>query len=228
MVVEKLFAVIVLFVLSLTGGTLGVAGCGVVGDFERRVSERVVWQMDNYPESRLVDIYKNFFQDRFGPGHMIADSASAGAYLRSELLKVKGRSQVNLAEVTGWRGDYVRVDLSVITEGLVSYQVFFEAFMESARGIRLPLAGKPEGESAKDSADKSIDDWEKEWKRIEKIAKDSYPDIPDFQKDSRFLDSLLNTGKYVVHHSDTYSKSYDPHYRLFRKDVFETRLKPSL
>lgn len=205
-----------------------VAGCGVGGDFERRVSERVVWQMDNYPESRLVDIYKNFFQDRFGPGHMIADSASAGAYLRSELLTVKGRSQVNLAEVTGWRGDYVRVDLSVITEGLVSYQVFFEAFMESARGIRLPLAGKPAGESAKDSADKGIDDWKKEWKRIEKIAKELYPDIPDFQKDSGFLDSLLNAGKYVVHHSDAYSKLYDPHYRLFRKDVFETRLKPLL
>lgn len=220
MVAGKLFAVIVLFVLSLTGGTLGVAGCGVGGDFERRVSERVAWQMDNYPESRLVDIYKNFFQDRFGPGHMIADSASAGAYLRSELLTVKGRSQVNLAEVTGWRGDYVRVDLSVITEGLVSYQVFFDAFMESAQGILLPLAGKP--------ADKSIDDWEKEWKRIEKIAKDLYPDIPDFQKDSRFLDSLLSTGKYVVHHSDVYSKLYDPHYRLFRKDVFETRLKPLL
>ena len=40
-------------------------------DFRERVVTCVRWQMDNYPESRLIDLYKNFFQDKFGPGHMI-------------------------------------------------------------------------------------------------------------------------------------------------------------
>ena len=232
---------VVRIALILTGVAVSFGGCAGDGDFERRVSERVVWQMDNYPESRLRDLYKNFFQDRFGPGHMIADSASAGAYLRRELLMVKGPSQVNLTEVTGWRGDYVRIDLWVIKEGLVSYQAFLEAFMESAQGVRLPQDEKSAEVGAEETAEVGVEgqvvkqaedpeegwekEWKKEWKRIEKIAKNHYPDMPDFQKDSRFLDSLLIAGKYVVHHSDAYSKSYDPHYRLFRRSVYENRLK---
>ncbi len=216
----NLFVSVVSSAIVLMGVAVSFTGCADGENFEKRVSERVVWQMNNYPESRLRDIYKNFFQDRFGPGHMIPDSASAGAYLRSELLKVEGRSQAKLAEVTGWRGDYVRVDLSAIKEGLVSYQVFFEAFMESAQEVRMPQKEK--------SAEVSAEDWKKEWNRIEKIVKKLYPDIQDFQKDSRFLDSLLNTGKYVVHHSEAYTNEYDPHYRLFSKSVYDNLLRQLL
>lgn len=192
---------------------IGVAtGCVEGKNFEKRVSERVVWQMSNYPESQLVDIYKNFFHDKFGPGHMIPDSASAGAYIRRELQSVIGPSQVNRAEVTGWEGNFVRVDLAVLKEGLISYQVFIEAFMESAQG------GVPP----------AVDEWRGEWRRIERIVKRLYPDIPEFEKDSRFLDSLMVAGKYVVHHSQAYSNEYNPHYRLFKKTVYETRLQPLL
>ena len=45
-------------------------------------------QMTDYPESTLKDIYKNFFQDAFGPGHLMSDAEDAEkrmeAYLRSE------------------------------------------------------------------------------------------------------------------------------------------------
>ena len=54
--------------------------------FERAVREAVTRQMAAYPQSTLKDLYKNFFQDRFGPGHIIADTA-AGSYLRWELFE---------------------------------------------------------------------------------------------------------------------------------------------
>ena len=45
-------------------------------------------QMADYPESTLKDIYKNFFQDAFGPGHLMSGDADAEErmkeYLRRE------------------------------------------------------------------------------------------------------------------------------------------------
>jgi hypothetical protein len=143
---------------------------------------------------------------------MIADSAAAGAYLRMELQSVTGPSQVSRAEVTGWEGNFVRVDLVVLKDGVVDYSTFMEAFMESAQGVQMP----------------SVEEWRVEWRKIERVIRSLYPELPDIDKDSKFLDSLLAKGKYVVHHSEIYSQQYDPHYRLFRKEVYETRLQPLL
>ena len=41
------------------------------GNFQERVEKAARWQMENYPKSRLLDLYKNFFQDKFGPGHIV-------------------------------------------------------------------------------------------------------------------------------------------------------------
>ncbi len=170
-------------------------------DFRERVAESVRWQMKNYPESRLIDLYKNFFQDKFGPGHIIADTASAGAYLRRELAEVNGKSQHEYVEVTGWEGNYVRVDLAVIKDNIISYDLFFDAFIKSASLAKAP----------------SVDDWQREWREIESIIKQLFPDIPYIKEDSKALETLLSQGKYVVHHSSEYADKYRPHYRLISR-----------
>ena len=43
-------------------------------DFEEAVRVAVSRQMQKYPKSTLKDLYKNFFQDKFGPGHIIGDT----------------------------------------------------------------------------------------------------------------------------------------------------------
>lgn len=58
---------------------------GTDRSFSKAVREAVNRQMKAYPKSTLADLYKNFFQDKFGPGHIIADTSSAGRYLRKEL-----------------------------------------------------------------------------------------------------------------------------------------------
>ena len=52
---------------------------------ENEIKKSVKFQMRNYPESTLQDIYKNFFQDAFGPGHLIEDAEASLNYLQIEL-----------------------------------------------------------------------------------------------------------------------------------------------
>ena len=63
----------------------------------RAAVERMIAQ---YPHSTLQDIYKSFFQDRFGPGHLVADTAKAIGYLRAELDEAK-ETGIMLYEPTG-------------------------------------------------------------------------------------------------------------------------------
>lgn len=179
-------------------------------DFREKVEMAVRWQMDNYPESRLQDLYKNFFQDKFGPGHIVADTSSAGKYIRMELNSVTVKSQKEYAEITGWEGKFVRVDLVVVKNGLVNYKIFADAFFESAAATTLP----------------SLGEWVPEWRKIEKIVKELYPNLPGFDADSRKLEEILAGGHYVVHHSREYESAYKPHYRLISRKIFNSKLAP--
>lgn len=188
-------------------------GAVMLGQSLEAVERVVKWQLENYPESRLTDLYKNFFQDKFGPGHMVADTASAGAYIRRELAlmrsesggKVVGLTQREVAEITGWEGKFVRVDMAVIDMGIISYKIFSDAFFESSRSHILPDVKK----------------WANEWFLIEKIIKDIAPQINGFEEDSALLRKLLGNGEYVVHHSREYSEAYRPHYRLIKRKIWE-------
>ena len=193
---------------------LVTGGGGMMLGQQRQEVERVVkWQLENYPESRLTDLYKNFFQDKFGPGHMVADTASAGAYIRRELAlmrsesggKVVGLTQREVAEITGWEGKFVRVDMAVIDMGIISYKIFSDAFFESSRSHILP----------------DVKEWANEWFLIEKIIKDIAPQINGFEEDSELLRKLLGKGAYVIHHSREYSEAYRPHYRLIKREIWE-------
>ncbi|MHC1690724.1 MAG: hypothetical protein AB9833_07810 [Bacteroidales bacterium] len=179
-------------------------------NFQEKVEKAAKWQMENYPKSRLLDLYKNFFQDKFGPGHIVADTASAGAYIRRELTVVKGKSQVNYVETTGWEGKFVRVDMALLKDNIVSYPAFFDAFIKSTGEAEFP----------------GIEQWSAEWNKIESIVRQLYPQIPNANEDSASIDKLLRSGNYAIHHSEEYSKAYDPHYRLVSRKIYENSLKP--
>ena len=84
-------------------------------DKESAIRSAVEHQMEIYPCSTLMDIYKNFFQDSFGPGHIISDTASAGRYLREELNSADSFSGVAY-EPTGYLVNFYRVNLSVMKD----------------------------------------------------------------------------------------------------------------
>jgi hypothetical protein len=178
---------------------------------KKQVRLAVSRQMQQYPASTLQDIYKNFFQDRFGPGHIVADTARAGAYLREELKQVT-RVDEPMYEASAERAAHYRVSLAAIKSGLVSYEVFFSAFIRSVTA----LPGV------------DVSDWAKEWASIEKIIRSMSLDLPNYEEDARAIEALLTQGYYAVHHSKAYNLHYQPHYRLIEKKIFEKEILPFL
>lgn len=177
----------------------------------KQVRFAVARQMEQYPASTLQDIYKNFFQDRFGPGHIVSDTARAGAYLRQELSQVKNVN-VPLYEASAERAAYYRVSLAAIKSGAISYEVFFSAFIRSVTA--LPAI--------------EVEDWAMEWKKIEKIIRSMKLNLPHYEEDAKAIEDLLAQGHYAVHHSKSYNLHYEPHYRLIEKSIFEKEILPLL
>lgn len=90
-------------------------------------------QMKNFPESTLQDLYKFFFQDYFGPGHIVSDSVAARNYLIWELKKMGDDSAVLLYESTGYKNNFVRVSLDVVRDSIVPFDVYLSAFLRSEK-----------------------------------------------------------------------------------------------
>lgn len=179
--------------------------------FNEAVRNAVVRQMKAYPKSTLKDLYKNFFQDKFGPGHIISDTTSAGNYLRRELASYS-EIEGDIAEPTGWEGNFYRVNLSVIKEGKIPYQTYFDAFIRSVQGIQ-PVA---------------VSDWKKEWRAIELIIRSMNLSLPGYADDRKEIEERLGRGEYVGHHSKVFEETYSPHYRIISKQIFEKELQPML
>ena len=185
--------------------------CSQVAVNKRQVRAAVTQQMQQYPASTLQDIYKNFFQDRFGPGHIVTDTARAGAYLRQELALVQDLD-VPLYEACAERKTYYRVSLAAISSGAVSYELFFSAFIRSVNA--LPSI--------------NVADWAKEWQEIESIIRAMSLHLPHYEEDVQAIEKLLSQGYYAVHHSEAYRLAYKPHYRLIERTIFEKEILPLL
>lgn len=174
-------------------------------------------QLRDFPESRAQDFYKSFCQDNLGPEHLIPDPAAAAHYLKEELRTYQEDLDSARYDVpvlmyypVGDQGNYVRVDLSVILDGLIGEEAFLDAFVRSAN----------EGKKAPES------EWVKKWQGVAQILRKDHPDIPELEKDLGTLDSLMAEGHYIMRHSDAFRDAYHPHYRIIARDIFDTELRP--
>ena len=163
-------------------------------------------QLKTYPESRLLDLYKSFFQDRFGPGHIIRDRESARDYILSELTGADTLTGPG-TEPCGWEGNYVRVNLSVVADGLLTADELTDALMASAKEVK------------EEDIERWKEEWKEEWKEIVVIIEKYYPDIPKIEEDKTKIDELLASGQYAYHHSAVYNAAYHPHYRIIAKGL---------
>lgn len=176
---------------------------------ERLIYNAVKQQMTSYPKSTLKDLYKSFFQDSFGPGHLINDTASAGNYLRRELLQCTKNNHA-LYEPTGYLGNYYRVNLTLLINKTIPYEIFFDAFVKSANHAP-PM---------------TLEEWKKEWSLIDKIICEMKLKLRHYQKDRKEIFLLLEQNQYVLHHSTRFKKTYYPHYRIIEKTIFEKSILP--
>ncbi|MDR1878793.1 MAG: MBL fold metallo-hydrolase, partial [Bacteroidales bacterium] len=101
------------------------------------VEQAIRRQLTKYPEARLQDIYKNCFQDYFGPEHLLKDTVAADRYLQQELALCSPCTG-NWIEPAGWEGNFCRVDLCILKENKIAYQDFLNAFIASANQTTPP------------------------------------------------------------------------------------------
>ena len=93
-------------------------------------------QLQNYPKSRLLDIYKSCFQNYMGAEHLVSDRQMVTAYLDEEL------NTTSLDDLMPWyyepcgiEGNYVRVSLRTVKEGIIQENLLLDAFIRSANNL---------------------------------------------------------------------------------------------
>lgn len=166
-------------------------------------------QLATYPESNLQDIYKSFYQEHFGPGHIISDTTSARRYLMKELSEMGGTLSPYY-EPTGSQGEYVRVCLSAVADSLITAEQLLDALIRSANSWQEPNVS-----------------WLEKWGAIVSVIQVNKIIIEGFETDLPLLTEAARNNQ-AVHHSLRYNEAYHPHYRIVERSIFELELKPSL
>lgn len=190
------------------------AGCTTKGVGPDKGDREALKQyLEAYPEAHLQDIYKSCFQNVFGVAHLISDTQACVAYIESEMEELNSDDRgYSLYEYTLPDSHYVRVDLHAVAEELVPRDLLVELLMESA-ATPAPM---------------TQEEWVARWRELKAAADALDPRPEGYEKEAAEIDSLLAEGRYVWHHSRHYNEVYHPHYRLIRRDLFESRILPLL
>lgn len=195
-----------LITLAITAMCL--VGCATNTE-NKRIEEAVNTLIGKYPEATLQDIYKSFYQERFGPGHMIPNVENARNYLMSETEQATENTGTYY-EPTGSEGKYVRIYLNAVSDGKISAEQLLDAFVESANHV------EPRN-----------DKWADEWNEIVGVIEEK--NIPvTMSEELKQLLKECSEKEEAVHHSETYEKAYRPHYRIVEHNIFEKNLKAML
>jgi hypothetical protein len=191
---------------------LGLCGtCTNKADKEReqKIEVALTQQLQKYPQSNLQDIYKNFYQDRFGSEHIVneADTQSMRLYIESEITTFVPNT-LPLAEALGWEHNFVRINTRSVSQNLITSAQLAVAFIESATYT----------DSLKTAQ------WVQEWQQIVSIIEKKQLPIKNFEKDKTLIDSLLQINpKVAMHHSADYRQAYAPHYRIVAMPILKQK-----
>ena len=175
------------------------------------IEEFVHRQLQTYPQSRLLDLYKSCFQDYMGAEHLVSDRQGVKAYLDEEL------NTTTLNDLMPWNyepcgidSNYYRVSIRTIKENVISENMLLNAFIRSANTPKRL----------------SVEEWSKRWHVIIGTIDQMQLGLPYYQQDKAFIDSILSVGRYAISHSPEYREAYHPHYRIVECGIFERELKP--
>ena len=171
---------------------------------KKSIEASVEEQYAAYPEMHLQDFYKNFFQDRFGPGHLISNREAALAAINEELAQADTIG-CQTTELCGWRHNYVRISLSAVRDSLITAEQLADALMASAKAV----------------SDEDLRQWKEEWGLILSIIEQKHLDLPDFDREKQVIQQALAAGEYVFHHSKAFNRAYHPHYRLISVEQYK-------
>lgn len=164
-----------------------------------------------YPAMGLTDDYKLMHQSVFGPKHLLSkpNKNQLVHYLERELTEMTIDLHHEVLEYIG--NDFYRVYLHAINLNLISKEALIDAFYQS---MIMDLGSETE---LFKKMDESLH-----------ILKAFLKDEELMQEEHTFDESMndLKLNKYpAIHHSDSYKKKYQPHYRVIHKSYLEPLLK---
>ena len=166
--------------------------------------EVVDYLVNTYPRAQLVDIYKSFYQDNFGPGHILGDTVSAKRYYLYELGDTTNWGGPEF-EFTGEGKNFVRLNMDLIRRGIIPAEVYFEAFQNSLGRVEKP----------------TDDFWISEWSQIDSIIKVKDYHFINEENDRKYIEEKLASRNFPIHHSDNFNNNYNFHYRIISLPEFE-------
>ena len=153
-----------------------------------------------HPEAQLIDYYKLFFQDAFGPEHIITDRVLVRNFLQNELDKAYIFEESDYQNIS-YINEFYRVNLNVINKGMISFNDFLDIFLKSAE-----LKNKM-----------SHNEWMESWKNIEQQILIMEIPLENIEQQAAELWKIIES-KQLVRHSDIYRTAYSPHYRLINAE----------
>ena len=151
---------------------------------DNEIMQAVRNQLQLYPESTLQDIYKSFFQDEFGPGHLVENVSYAREYFDLELEEMASQGRYN-AEPCGTGKNFFRVPLDLVKDGKIPEEDYFASFMESSSDFKIP----------------DVETWKTKWGEIVNVIETMELEIKNYKNDKTALAEMLDAGETVVHHS---------------------------
>lgn len=216
--VKTIWSLILLSVSGLflcSAGSLNEGNTGLLQNYEPGYSltldDAVAYNLTAFPEATLADLYKSFYQDMFGPGHILADTVAARNYFNRELsdTTVWGGPVI---EPTGQGDNFVRVNMDLIRQGIIPADVYFNAFVNSLQKVKKPA---PET-------------WIAYWMLIDNIASSSGKQFANEKEDRELIERKLANHDFTIHHSAAYDSIYRFHYRIISIPAFKDYILPYL
>lgn len=165
--------------------------------------EAVDYLANAYPEAQLRDIYKSFYQDNFGPGHLLGDTIAAKKYFMEELNDTTSWGGP-IFEFTGEGNNFVRLNMDLVRNGQIPADEYFNAFFNS-----LGRVNKPADEV-----------WISKWNEIFGIINQRGYTFPNEKEDIEFIREKIETQNFPIHHSDNFNEKYNFHYRIISLPEF--------
>lgn len=150
-------------------------------------------------------------QDFFGPGHLLTNLTASENYLKSELAETENFDGPDY-EPTGFMGNFYRVNLGLVANGVIPYDIFFDTFVSSVQNIQIP---QPE-------------EWMRIWSAIDNEIKNLGWHFENEDTDRQELQQQFNENNFIAHHSRAYNDNVNFHYRIISKDKFMEVILPYL
>lgn len=181
-----------------------VSACQPASNHTAQIARAVREELRLHPAATLPDLYKFFFQGAYGPGHLIPDPAAARRFLEMELHASAAFDSV-LWQPVGVHGEYLRINLKLVKDGILPAEELLAAFVQSANATAPP----------------ALAEWQKEWEKILAVIATVAPALPAFAEEKAALQQKLARGEIIGHHSKAYEQHHHPHYRLVSRRHFE-------